>query len=80
MRKNDNKTVDKTYINTLGVPHCHIAMGEAERLVATVRVTSETTNSNSLLPKPNTASNYIQQLVNSANSGDVDNDSQSDSL
>jgi hypothetical protein len=32
------------------------------------------------LPKPNTASNYIQQLVNSANSGDVDNDSQSDSL
>ena len=37
---------------------------------------SETTNSNSLLP--NTASNDIQQHVNSANSGDVDNDSQSD--
>jgi hypothetical protein len=27
MRKNDLKTVHKTYINTLGVPHCHIAMG-----------------------------------------------------
>ena len=27
MRKNDHKTVHKTYINTLGVPHCHIAMG-----------------------------------------------------
>jgi hypothetical protein len=49
---------------------------EAERLVTTVSVTSETTNSNSLLP--NTASNDIQQHVNSANSGDVDNDSQSD--
>ena len=34
------------------------------------------TNSNSLIP--NTASNDIQQHVNSANSGDVDNDSQSD--
>jgi len=33
-------------------------------------------NSNSLLP--NTASNDIQQHLNSANSGDVDNDSQSD--
>ena len=38
-------------------------------------VSSETTNSNSLLP--NTASNDIQH-VNSANSGNVDNDSQSD--
>jgi hypothetical protein len=27
MRKNDHKTVHKTYINTLGVPHCHITMG-----------------------------------------------------
>ena len=51
-------------------------MPKAERLVTTVSVTSETTNSNSLLP--NTASNDIQQHVNSANSGDVDNDSQSD--
>ena len=49
---------------------------EAERLVTTVSVTSETTNSNSVLP--NAASNDIQQHVNSANSGDVDNDSQSD--
>jgi hypothetical protein len=47
---------------------------EAERLVTTVSVISVT--SNSLLP--NTASNDIQQHVNSANSGDVDNDSQSD--
>ena len=39
----------------------------------TVSVTSETTNSNSLLPS--TASNDIQQH---ANSGDVDNDSLSD--
>ena len=39
-------------------------------------VTSETTNSNSLLP--NTVSNDIQQHANSANSGNVDNDSQSD--
>ena len=46
---------------------------EVERLVTTVGVTSETTNSNSLLP--NTTSNDIQQHVNS---GDVDNDSQSD--
>jgi hypothetical protein len=39
-------------------------------------VTSETTNSNSLLP--NTASNDINPTtcINSANSGDVDNDSQ----
>jgi hypothetical protein len=36
----------------------------------TYRVTPKTTNSNSLLP--NTASNDIQQHVNSANSGDVD--------
>ena len=41
---------------------------EVELLVTTVSVTSETTNSNSLLP--NTASNDIQQHVNSANSGD----------
>jgi hypothetical protein len=43
---------------------------EAERLGTTANVTPETTNSNSLLP--NTASNDIQQHVNSANSGDVD--------
>jgi hypothetical protein len=43
---------------------------EAERLVTTANVTPKTTNSNSLLL--NTASNYIQQHVNSANSGDVD--------
>ena len=49
---------------------------EVERLVTTVSVTSETTNSNSLLH--NTASIDIQQHVNSANNGDVDNDSQSD--
>jgi hypothetical protein len=47
---------------------------EVERLVTAVSVTSETTNSNSLLP--NTASNDIQQHVISANSGDVGNDSQ----
>jgi hypothetical protein len=90
MKKIDHKIVHKTYKNTLGVLHCHIAMGifvhsnelntlasadtstdtpypEAERLVTTVSVISETTNSNSLLP--NTASNDIQQHVNSANSG-----------
>jgi hypothetical protein len=27
MRKNDHKTVHKTYLNTHGVPHCHIVMG-----------------------------------------------------
>ena len=43
---------------------------EAERLVTTANVTPKTTNSNSVLP--NTASNDIQQHVNSANSGDVD--------
>ena len=43
---------------------------KAERLVSTASVTPETTNSNSALP--NTASNDIQQHVNSANSGDVD--------
>ena len=43
---------------------------EAERLVTTANVTPKITNSNSLLP--NTASNDIQQHVNSANSGDVD--------
>jgi hypothetical protein len=36
---------------------------EAERLVTTVNVTPKTTNSNSVLP--NTASNDIQQHVNS---------------
>jgi hypothetical protein len=41
---------------------------EAERLVTTANVTPKTTISNSLLP--NTASNDIQQHVNSANSGD----------
>ena len=40
---------------------------EAERLVTTANVTPNTTNSNSLLP--NTASNDIQQHVNS---GDID--------
>ena len=49
---------------------------EVERLVTAVSVTSETTNSNSLLP--NTASNDIQQHVISVNSGDADNVSQSD--
>jgi hypothetical protein len=44
-----------------------------KRCVTIVNVTSETTNSNSLLP--NTTSNDIQQHVNS---GDVGNDSQSD--
>ena len=43
---------------------------ESERLATTASVTPETTNSNSLLP--NTASNDIQQHVNSAKSGDVD--------
>ena len=43
---------------------------EAERLVTTANVTPKTTNSNFLLP--NTASNDIQQHVNSANSDDVD--------
>ena len=46
------------------------ACPEAERLVTTANVTPKTTNSNSVLP--NTASNDIQQHVNSANSGDVD--------
>ena len=49
---------------------------EVERLVTTVSVTSETTNSNSLLP--NTASNDIQQHVYSANIDDVENVSKSD--
>jgi hypothetical protein len=44
------------------------ACSEAERLVVTANVTPKTTNSNSVLP--NTASNDIQQHVNS---GDVDN-------
>jgi hypothetical protein len=39
-------------------------------LATTANVTPKTTNSNYLLP--NTASNDIQQHVNSANSGDVD--------
>jgi hypothetical protein len=43
------------------------ACSEAERLVVTANVTPKTTNSNSVLP--NTASNDIQQHVNS---GDVD--------
>ena len=45
---------------------------ESERLVTTASVTPKTTNSNSVLP--NTASNDIQQHVNS---GDVENDAQS---
>jgi hypothetical protein len=49
---------------------------EAKRLVTTISVTSETTNSNSLLP--NTASNDIQQHVYSANIDDVENVSKSD--
>jgi hypothetical protein len=47
---------------------------EAERLVTTANVTSKTTNSNSVLPS--TASNDIQQHVNSANS-DCHSDSDS---
>ena len=43
---------------------------ESERLATTASVTPKTTNSNSVLP--NTASNDIQQHVNSAKSGDVD--------
>jgi hypothetical protein len=43
---------------------------EAELLVTTANVAPKTTNSNSVLP--NTASNDIQQHVNSANSGNVD--------
>ena len=43
---------------------------KAERFATTANVTPKTTNSNSVLP--NTASNDIQQHVNSANSGDVD--------
>jgi hypothetical protein len=49
---------------------------EAERLVITANVIPKTTNSNSLLP--NTASNDIQQHVNSANSGDTQFDCHSD--
>jgi hypothetical protein len=29
MRKNDHKTVHKTYLNTLGVPHCHTDKGSS---------------------------------------------------
>jgi hypothetical protein len=47
---------------------------EAERLVTTANVTSKTTDSNSVLPS--TASNDIQQHVNSANS-DCHSDSDS---
>ena len=43
---------------------------DSERLITTASVTPKTTNSNSVLP--NTASNDIQQHVNSVNSGDVD--------
>ena len=49
---------------------------EAERLATTANATPTTTNSNSLLP--NAALNDIQQHANSANSGNVDNDSQCD--
>ena len=65
----DPLQVTDTSTDTPGPP-------EVECLVTTVSVTSETINSNSLLP--NTASNDIQQHVNSANSGDVDINSQSD--
>ena len=41
-----------------------------ENIIWVKQITPKTTNSNSLLP--NTASNDIQQHVNSANSGDVD--------
>jgi hypothetical protein len=41
--------------------------------ICSASVTPKTTNSNSLLP--NTALNDIQQHANSANSGNVDNDS-----
>ena len=59
-------------VNPTGHRHSNTdtACSEAERLVATANVTPKTTNSNSVLP--NTASNDIQQHVNSANSGDVD--------
>jgi hypothetical protein len=59
-------------VNPTGHRHSNTntACSEAERLVATANVTPKTTNSNSVLP--NTASNDIQQHVNSANSGDLD--------
>jgi hypothetical protein len=65
MRKNDHKTVHKTYpvTDTSTNTPCLVTC-------TTASVTPKTTNSNSLLP--NTASNDIQQHVNSANSGDVD--------
>jgi hypothetical protein len=44
--------------------------------ICSASVTPKTTNSNSLLP--NAALNDIQQHANSANSGNVDNDSQCD--
>jgi hypothetical protein len=47
-------------------------------IVNTVCVTSETTNTNTNSLLPNTASNDTQQHVNSTNSGNVHNDSQSD--
>ena len=61
-------------VNPTGHRHLNTdtACSEAERLVATANVTPKTTNSNSSLPIANTASNDIQQHVNSANSGDVD--------
>ena len=58
-------------VNPTGHRHLNTdtACSEAERLVATANVTPKTTKSSSLLP--NTASNDIQQHVNSSNSGDV---------
>ena len=48
---------------------CQI-LQKRENIIWVKQITPKTTNSNSLLP--NTASNDIQQHVNSANSGDVD--------
>jgi hypothetical protein len=53
--------------STLPVTDTSTDTPESERLATTASVTPETTNSNSLLP--NTASNDIQQHVNSAKSG-----------
>ena len=58
------KPIDHRHSNT------DTACSEAERLVATANITPKTTYSNSVLP--NTASNDIQQHVNSANSDDFD--------
>ena len=56
--------------STLPVTDTSTDTPESERLATTASVTPKTTNSNSVLP--NTASNDIQQHVNSAKSGDAD--------